>query len=234
MALTDNLVAYYKLDESSGNAADSVGSLTLTNTGTTPYSSSYGKINNGILGNGSTQWLSSTSSPLTYAQLQGAFSVNIWGKRIGNPTGAAYYYRIENNNGGGTCTHFILYYYAAGGWHINAPGGDRTLTYTESGNMDMLTITCNGSGTFKFYVNGSQSGSNISLSIGTAAASRVGFGVLNDYQLGAPFNAQVDELGTWTRELSGTEVSNLYNGGSGLQYPFSGGATVNSNFFMFF
>jgi hypothetical protein len=43
MALTDNLVAYYKLDESSGNAADIVNSITLTNTSTT-YGT--GKINN--------------------------------------------------------------------------------------------------------------------------------------------------------------------------------------------
>ena len=45
MALTDNLVSYWKLDESSGNAADSVGSNTLTNTNTVTYSA--GKINNG-------------------------------------------------------------------------------------------------------------------------------------------------------------------------------------------
>jgi hypothetical protein len=35
MTLLDNLVAYWKLDEASGNAADSVTTNTLTNTGTT-------------------------------------------------------------------------------------------------------------------------------------------------------------------------------------------------------
>lgn len=46
MALTDNLVSYWKLDESSGNASDSVGSNTLTNNGTAGYAS--GKINNAV------------------------------------------------------------------------------------------------------------------------------------------------------------------------------------------
>ena len=45
MAISDNLISYYKFDESSGNASDSVGSNTGTNTGLT-YSA--GIINNGI------------------------------------------------------------------------------------------------------------------------------------------------------------------------------------------
>ena len=59
MALTDNLVSYWKLDESSGNAADSVGSNTLTNTGTATYAA--GKINNGVVVNGSSQRLDSAA-----------------------------------------------------------------------------------------------------------------------------------------------------------------------------
>ncbi len=38
MALTDGLVAYYKLDESSGNATDSVGGFNMTNTNTCTFS----------------------------------------------------------------------------------------------------------------------------------------------------------------------------------------------------
>ena len=43
--LTDNLISHWKLDESSGNAADSHGSNTLTNNGSTPFVAA--KINNG-------------------------------------------------------------------------------------------------------------------------------------------------------------------------------------------
>jgi hypothetical protein len=37
MALTDNLLAYYKLDESSGNAFDSFAGKTLTNNNTVGF-----------------------------------------------------------------------------------------------------------------------------------------------------------------------------------------------------
>ena len=50
MTLVDNLGAYWKLDESSGNAIDSVGSLSAVNTSVT-YASA--KINNGATYNGS-------------------------------------------------------------------------------------------------------------------------------------------------------------------------------------
>ena len=50
MALTDNLVSYWKLDESSGDAVDAVASLSAVNTSVT-YSA--GKINNGAVYNGS-------------------------------------------------------------------------------------------------------------------------------------------------------------------------------------
>lgn len=218
MALTDNLVHYWKLDESSGNASDSVGSITLTNTGTVPYAAA--KIGNGITGSGSGQDMRSSSEPLTYAQLAGAFSINLWAKRIGNPSGASYAYRL-NGTSGGNYRSFILYYYSAGGWHLNMTGGDSALTYSESGNLDMLTITYNGAGTFKFYVNGSQSGSNISLSMGSTAGSVSGMGLLGDGIGNNDFNIQEDEVGVWTKELTSGEITELYNSGAGLQYPFT-------------
>lgn len=44
MALSDGLVAAYNLDESSGDAVDSVGGYNMTNNGTCTYSA--GLINN--------------------------------------------------------------------------------------------------------------------------------------------------------------------------------------------
>jgi hypothetical protein len=50
MALTDNLLEYFKFDESSGDATGSVASLSAVNTSVT-YGT--GKINNGAIYNGS-------------------------------------------------------------------------------------------------------------------------------------------------------------------------------------
>src|SRR3990167_10109236 len=75
MALTDNITAYWKLDESSGNAADSVASNTLTNTNTVGYSA--GKINNAadFVGANSTYFIA--GSPVAAL---GAKSYSFWTK----------------------------------------------------------------------------------------------------------------------------------------------------------
>lgn len=45
MSLSTNLISYWKLDETSGNAVDSVGSNTLTNNNSVSFSTAL--INNG-------------------------------------------------------------------------------------------------------------------------------------------------------------------------------------------
>lgn len=220
MALTDNLTNYWKFDESSGNPTDSVGGFSLTNTNSATYEAA--KINNGITGNGTNSYLTNTTTtPFSYTQAAAAWSINVWCKRLANPAGAAYLYRLDCQSGSNQDRQIILYYYAAGGWHLNfGSGGDVALTNADNTtDFRMYTVTYNGSGTAKFYVNGTQSGSNISLTTTAAAGSSVGFGVLNDPNTGAPFNATADELGIWTRELTANEVYQLYGDGAGSKYP---------------
>jgi hypothetical protein len=53
--------------------------------------------------------------------------------------------------------------------------------------------------------------------------------------VGGVYNTRaMDEVGIWSRALTGAEVTSLYNGGSGFQYPFSAAAPVNGNFFLMF
>ncbi|MDA3803017.1 MAG: hypothetical protein PF488_03985 [Patescibacteria group bacterium] len=71
MSLLTDLVSYYKLDESSGNAADSVGSNTGVMSGT--YSYGAGKINNALTMASGSYLKASISSGLS-----GSFSVSGW------------------------------------------------------------------------------------------------------------------------------------------------------------
>ncbi len=71
MAITNNLISYYKLDESSGNATDRFGGNTLTNTSTT-YST--GKINNGAVFNGSSSHLDAGAAVIP----MGAKTMSFW------------------------------------------------------------------------------------------------------------------------------------------------------------
>ena len=68
----------------------------------------------------------------------------------------------------------------------------------------------------QFYVNGSADGSSI-FDIGTPSGS-------NNQHIGAStnlaafFSGIIDEVGIWSRDLSSSEVTELYNSGAGLQY----------------
>jgi len=52
---------------------------------------------------------------------------------------------------------------------------------------------------------------------------------IGDRGINSFFTGQIDDLSIWNRALSTEEMDRLYNGGNGLQYPFSSsiGATVN-------
>lgn len=41
------------------------------------------------------------------------------------------------------------------------------------------------------------------------------------------FNGSIDEVGIWSRALSGAEVTSLYNGGAGLAYPLDASGPAN-------
>lgn len=72
----------------------------------------------------------------------------------------------------------------------------------------------------RLYVNGSQDGSTVahSAAIRYTASNRfcIGTRELEDNH----WTGQVDEVGVWSRALTAGEITTLYNGGTGLTYPF--------------
>ena len=69
----------------------------------------------------------------------------------------------------------------------------------------------------------------------SAALTRDGIGVGADKDGLNAFNIQVDEIGIWTQALSTTDITQLYNGGAGLQYPFTTFTPAyTTGFFKFF
>lgn len=234
MALTDNLVSYYKLDESSGNAADSVGSNTLTNNGGATYSA--GKINNGVsLASASSQYLQN-ATPTGLPTGSSAFSVSLWLKKTTNPGagvkhGQVYfgtnatrqlcYVEMDGNIGSGNQVTFATF-----ADDINSVA---TLT---TGTWYHIVATYDGSVTTKLYVDGSLDTTRTLATALNIVINAGGLIVGADYLAGAVGgydNGMIDEVGIWSRALSSTEVSELYNGGAGLQYPFTGVAQARPN-----
>lgn len=224
MALTTNLVAYYKLDESSGNAADSSGSgFTLTNTGTIPYSTTYGKINNGASFDGSSQYFVGSASQ----NITGDATFSFWMKPqslasdpvlfckfgVGN-TQLSYYLQLNftSNNVG-----FVN---SADG--STAIGGT-TVAYTFSVNTLYYVSLVYTAATPKIelFINGTSIGSSTG-TLKTSIFAGTDIFEIGRYTRGNVlfYNGYLDEVGIWSRVLTSTEISSLYNGGAGLQYPF--------------
>ena len=222
-ALTTNIVSYYKLDESSGNAADSVGGVTLTNNGSATYSA--GKINNGVSLSGSASQYLSASDNATTDTPTTAITVAGWYKA----TSSFVSQPIVSKNYSGSWTapyaSWLLRVDSSTviGFGLNLGG---TFTNYEA------TVPTMTAGTW-YYIVGVYDGSHIyvylnGVSQGTppAASGTIGYstGTLmlgRDGSAAEVVNGMIDEVGIWSRALTSTEVTQLYNSGAGLQYPFT-------------
>jgi hypothetical protein len=213
-------VTYYKLDESSGNAADSIGTATLTNNNTTTFAT--GKINNAAIFNGSNQSLSSGTVSLT----TNAWSIGIW---------------VNPDDADMTNQCFFSYRPGSGAVNIIQAEGrsDRTLriqVYASNGSSlkdyrtslaltqsawNYVFFTWNGTDLL-IYVNGTLD-TSVTKTVDNAVTQTL---TARAIRLGAEtaasnfFDGNVDEVSIFNRVLSDTERGRLYNNGLGLQYPF--------------
>lgn len=218
--LNDGLIAYYKLE----NTADSVGTYTLTNTGSTPFAD--GKINNGAdFGTSNTTKYLSIDSTLGMTGAT-AKTYSFWGKVNTAPP----------NNGDSFGFFRHLYGGAADGNYANvfyrnnvgvlevamptSPAGmyiPYTLTVGTWFHF-AVTVPASNTGSLTCYVNGVSIGTTANWSQNYALTTRHVIGA--DHAFGSKANAAVDEFGIWNRVLSAGEIELLYNRGFGKQAPF--------------
>lgn len=212
MALTDNLSFYYKLDENTGTSVgDSVGTNTGTWQGTLGSQWTTGKINSGGNFNGTDNYISTGTNIPTQSQV---FTMAGWV----NPTNFTNYMSIMTFNATSGEDFRIS---TAGKLVFSATGSAVFATSTgtvSAGVFSHVAFTMDSSHNWAYYINGSASGTGNSshtfdLTHNLYIGQEAGFG---SNMLGI-----LDELGYWTRALSSSEITQLYNGGAGLQYPFS-------------
>lgn len=210
---TTSIVGYYKLDESSGNPSDSSNNgKTLTNTGTVTYTT--GKINNGPTFDSSNKRLGRTSDNMGYTTT----SSNTWSFWV-NPTTLSGYMLDNYTQSGGQRRAIVYIDGSASKFRTYLSGYDNPATgpTLTAGNWYHVALV-NSAGTYTLYVNGVSYGTQGSGTSG-GALDQFAFGAASD-SWGANANAKFDEVSLWSRSLSSAEVANLYNSGTGLQYPF--------------
>lgn len=211
--LTLNIVSYWKLD---GNSNDSAGSNNGTDT-SIAYSSGNGIIIQGAGFNGSTGKIVMGAPVIPI----GSKSVTFWIKTstTSDQTAICNFRLGTSDNGdylhlttGGFFEYAIQY---AGGSSTMATG---TINIHD-GNWHFCAGTYDGS-VIKVYVGGTLQNTSGSFVDSGARTNNLQFGFdpVNGFN---KLTGDLDEIGVWNRTLSQSEITQLYNGGIGLQYPFA-------------
>ena len=222
MALIDNILAYYKLDD----VNDSVASYALTNNNSVAFNA--GKIGNGgdLGASNSTKSLSRDDSyGLNRLSLR---SMSFWFKLATAPssgnTQTLTRFLFATNTGNYTD---VSYRNNAGTYEMVINPSPATFTVAQTltvGTWYHLVITHDGTGTtnaIKLYLDTVNilNGNSWDTSDFSALTTRLAIGA--DHALTNLSSGIFDEYGLWNKILSTDEISELYNGGNGLQYPFT-------------
>ena len=226
-ALADDIISYYKLDESSGDVVDELGTYDGTNYGATRGVA--GIINDAFDFDGSNDYAGGFGESL----LENDFTVNVWvtteeassqNYAVGQSVSASGHYRFMIGTSGDQ-----LYMRQHRGGGTSSATGSTQMTYDGS-VWYMMTFVSNSTGAYG-YLNG---GLEASIIEGTALYSGINqgltFGVkyYNSGNRGGPWEGKLDEIGIWDRQLSEAEIIALYNSGAGESFPFDGYVNLHS------
>jgi hypothetical protein len=217
MSIITNLSTYYKLD---GNPSASFGTNNGTNNGGVTYGT--GIISQSGVFNGTNAFVNiSSSADFTFGT--GDFGISVWFKRANsstsrqtilgdcnfaaNNTTATIQLSIQNN-------YITCYLFNGNSYYTTVDSS--TITDT---NWHHIIYTRNGN-TLYLYVD-SVFKSSFSLSPGIScntSSTKMSIGKLGE-TTGFYFGGSIDEIGFWKQSLL-PYVSDLYNSGAGLTYPF--------------
>jgi hypothetical protein len=232
VALINDVVAHWKFNESSGNAADSVGSRTLTNNGTTPYVS-------GLLGNAADLEASGANQYFSRADDSGIsgsdrdFAWAAWVKIEAIPANSMFIV----HKGSGTSRDYYLAYSSASGQFrfaiVNA-GTTRSVDAASYGTPVegrwTLVIGYHDAGGNRVVIGvGDDTPSGMlwdeATTSGTAppdTSAQLEIGRGNDGS-SRYWDGLIDSVTFWDQTISEADGDRYYNGGVGLDYPWAAG-----------
>lgn len=228
--LTD-LLAYYKLDEASGDALDAhTGAKDLTDTNT--VGAATGKINGGRDFEADTnEYFVRTDADFNMASAGVAidFTMSAWVNLETNDETTSYgrgifsYLTAESIGNwavsirGGATNKIYLYHWESSGADAD---GRKAFSSTLSTSTWYHIVARRSSGTYTVWVNGASQTADTSLTTDSGWGTRNA--VMGSMWIGGGSNyvldGIIDELGIWKRALSDSDIATLYNSGSGYAY----------------
>jgi hypothetical protein len=207
LSLLTGLVSYWNLNEPNGIRSDSAGTNNLTDNG--GVGSALGKQGNAAsFVRANTEYLSTPIDRGAYTTISLALwfyvdadfattGIASWG--IGT---------LDNNP-------FLIFQLDTGTVRLFVDGGVRITTPVIIGAWYHAVITYDGAD-WKLYLDNDLKGTYTG-AYGTLSGLILYLG--SGFQ--GYFDGRIDEVGFWDRALAGSEIAALYNGGSGITYPFT-------------
>ena len=230
MALTTNLVRYYRLNENVANTTvtDATGTTNGTASENTSglYSSS-DHINGCFAFDGTSENVSlGNSSTLNTA----SFTIGMWIYKTADTAANRYpFSRFSSGGHGAYFTRILADETLQFLWNV---GGLSNESITSTGTIPLNTWTAimvtYTSGTQKIYINNLEDGSGTSDSALNTSNTDINYlgvrtGTANY------FSGRQEAFGYWSRVLTSDERTSWHNGGSGLDYPFTTGTNAQIN-----
>lgn len=232
MALTDSLISYWSLSEASGNALDAHGSYDLTETSGT-IGSGTGKVGNARDFGGDTDseyFVHADNADLSAGDVDFSFAcwvkADTWTNSSGYPVIASKGWTASAD----TNREWVLFRNAVGNkltFQVanSTDAGDAVQWGTSPLTATWYHIVCWHDATANEIGITVNDGTPVttSRSAGVNDGNR-GFCIGASILQGLYFDGLIDEFGFWKKVLSSSEITELYNSGSGLAYPFSSGS----------
>ncbi len=224
MALIDNLVSYWKLDEASGDALDAHGSNTLTEHGTGGVGTAAGIINNArsFVVADSDYFDHTDNTDLSTGDIDFTFAG--WLKLTSDLTQQTFVSKGDWGIGG---EYSIVW--NAFTWKLEVCSGSGFANYTVLNDNSITYV----SGVWYYLIWWHDSVNNLigiavndATPVTTAYSAGVwdgtgSFNIGRQTGNGRHMDGLIDEVGFWKRMLSPSERTALYNSGAGFAYPFT-------------
>ena len=225
----DDIFTYYRMNTTGTRSSNISSSYNLTDNGTTPTRA--GKIGNAADFNGSSQWLSNTSSDFDFA---GSFAISGW--CLLDVTSSLQAIVAKYLTTGNQRSYVFWYNNSTSRFEfvVSADGGSTNITTVQANNLGAPSTA-----TWYFFVCTFNARTNtISIQINdndvdTEYHPGGTFDSTANFTVGATsggaqyLNGGVDALGIWDRVLTPDEITNLYNASSGLDLITTGNMSLD-------
>lgn len=218
MAITDNIAGAYNCEDNAANTTvtDSSGSNDGTASTNTSNITTTGKVNNGFVFDGSTEYFTVPNGVLNWA---GDFTISFWFKN--NSDTAMCFVGTQT---GGTSGFTIDYNVNAGAGNLGATfagKGNSAAAWTPDNNWNHVFVTYNATDDdLIVYLNNSVHASNLNITAPPNNSAAIGIGrresIGDSY-----FDGSVDGVYFWDRVITSDERDTVYNSGNGAEYPFT-------------